>query len=130
MTPLELPEKLIAMLKSTNLGTLVTLNEDGSPHSSPIWADTDGTHIIINTVMSRVKGRNMQRDPRVAFSIFDCEEPLTRFSVRGRVVEVTAENAEAHIDELAQRYSQKMYWDHHPDKPRAIVKIAAHKIHR
>ena len=50
----------------------------------------------------RVKDRNIARDPRVALSIQDPDNPYRKLLIRGRVVEITTEGADAHIDKMAQ----------------------------
>ena len=96
-----LSSRAASLLRQPALAHLATLNEDGSPHSAPVWVDTDGTHVIINTCVGFLKTRNMERDPRVALSVASLEDPLRHLSVTGRVVEITTEGADAHIDALA-----------------------------
>jgi hypothetical protein len=40
-----------------------------------VWVDTDGEHVIINSVQGYVKIRNIERDPRVAVAIVDPDDP-------------------------------------------------------
>lgn len=58
-----------------NLAYLATLMEDGSPQVTPTWVDLDGDVILVNTAEERVKHRNIIRDPRVALSVVDHENP-------------------------------------------------------
>jgi PPOX class probable F420-dependent enzyme len=51
-----------------------------------------------------VKDRNMRRDPRVTLAIQDPDNPYRYLEVRGQVVEITEEGADAHIDSLAKKY--------------------------
>ena len=44
---------------------------DGSPQVTETWVDTDGEHLIINTVVGIVKVRNVDCDPRVAVAVLD-----------------------------------------------------------
>ena len=60
---------------SKNLAYLATLMEDGSPRVTPTWVDVDGDVILVNTAEERVKHRNIIRDPRVALSVVDHENP-------------------------------------------------------
>jgi PPOX class probable F420-dependent enzyme len=101
---MELPDTLTALLDGPNFATLVTLMPDGSPHASTMWVDRDGDRIRFNTAEGRVKPRNMDRDPRVAVSIFAADDPYQAFSIRGRVVEKRLEGADEHIDALAAKY--------------------------
>jgi len=101
---MELPDELKAMLDGPNFATLVTLMPDGSPQASTMWVDRQGDRIRFNTAEGRAKPRNMDRDPRVAVSIFALDDPYQAFSIRGRVVEKRFEGADDHIDALAGKY--------------------------
>ena len=92
------------LFERPNFAHLATVNADGSPQVSPVWVDLVGDRIRVNTAVGRVKDRNVRRDPRVALSLHDQGDPYTRVSVQGRVVEITEEGADAHIDELSQKY--------------------------
>ncbi len=63
--------KAIKLLKEKNLVFLATTMKDGSPQVSPVWADFEDDHIMINTAEGRIKHSNVLRDPRVAISIVD-----------------------------------------------------------
>jgi PPOX class probable F420-dependent enzyme len=102
---------------------------DGSPQLTQTWVDTDGANILINTVQGFQKVRNIERDPRVAVTVADPDNPARYYSVRGRVVEVSAEGGVEHIESLAQRYLGGPYpWFGGRDQVRLIVTIAPVKI--
>jgi PPOX class probable F420-dependent enzyme len=84
-----------------NLGTLLP---DGSPQVTPVWFDTEGDTIRINSAKGRWKDRNMRRDGRVALAIMDPANPYRYLQVRGRIVRITEDGADAHIDRLAKKY--------------------------
>ena len=127
---MNLPEGLIALLRQPSLCFLTTLMPDGSPQMTQTWADTDGEHVIINTVQGFQKVRNVERDPRVAVSVADPSRPSSYFAVRGRVVSVTTEGGAEHIEALAQRYLGGPYpWYGGRDQVRVILTISADRIH-
>src|SRR3954469_20460440 len=98
---------------------------DGSPQLTQTWVDTDGSHVLINTVEGFQKVRNMERDPRVAVNVADPDDPSRYFSVRGRVVDITTQGAADHIETLAQRYLGGPYpWFGGRDQVRLLVTIA------
>jgi PPOX class probable F420-dependent enzyme len=102
---------------------------DGSPQLTQTWVDTDGEHILINTVQGHQKLRNIERDPRVALTVSDPEQPARYYGVRGRVLGMTTEGATAHIDELAQRYTGAPYaWYGGRDQVRVLLTIEASRI--
>ena len=63
---------------------------DGTPQCTPLWADYDGTHIIINSAAGRVKDKAMRRQSQVALAISDPDNPYRYIQIRGKVVEITA----------------------------------------
>jgi PPOX class probable F420-dependent enzyme len=109
---------------------LATLNADGSPQVTPVWVDFDGTHVLVNTAKGRVKTKNLEREPRVALSIADPENPYRYLGIQGRVAQMTESGADAHIDKMAKKYMGKdTYPFRAPGEKRVIVKIAPDKVH-
>ena len=127
---MNLPEGLVALLRQPSPCFLTTLMPDGSPQMTETWVDTDGKHVVINTVQGFQKVRNVERDPRVAVSVSDPSDPFRYYSVRGRVVNVTTEGGAEHIEALAQRYTGGPDpWYGGRDQVRVILTISADKIH-
>lgn len=80
--------------------------------------------IVINTAEGRRKVEHMRRDDRVGLSVHQQSNPYNNVSVRGRVTEITAEGADAHIDVLAKKYlGEDAYPFRSPDEVRLIVRI-------
>ena len=86
------------------LASLTTLGKDGSPQVTPIWIDQDGDDLLFNTAQGRVKARHVENDPRVAVSVVDPDDPYNVVALRGTVVDITTDGADAHIDALAKKY--------------------------
>jgi PPOX class probable F420-dependent enzyme len=99
-----IPESHRDLLESKALAHLATLMPDGSPQTTPVWCDFDGTHVRVNSARGRRKDRNMRRDPRVALSLCDPGNPYRYLEIRGHVAHITEEGADAHIDQLAKAY--------------------------
>jgi PPOX class probable F420-dependent enzyme len=100
-----------------------------------VWVDYDGCHILINTTLARQKGKNMRSNPRVTLLVVDPENTSRWLEVRGIVTEITTDKAEAHADQLTQRYTCKrhFYGDIYPleqkqKETRVIVKIEPLKV--
>ena len=127
---MELPEGLLALLRQASPCFLATTMPDGSPQLTETWVDTDGEHVVINTVVGHQKARNVERDPRVAVSVCDRANPSRYFAIRGRVVHATTEGGAEHIEVLAQRYLGTPYpWYGGRDQVRLILTIEAERIH-
>jgi PPOX class probable F420-dependent enzyme len=126
----EIPKGFLDLFKRKSFAHLVTLMPDGSPQVSPVWCDFDGRHVLINSAKGRQKDRNMRRDPRVALSIQDPENPYRYLEVRGRVDEITEKDADPHIDALAKRYmGVDEYPNRAPGEVRVIYKITPEHAH-
>ncbi len=119
-----IPDNYRDLFTKKSFAHLATLGRDGRPQVTPVWLDLDGGQIRINTARGRVKDRNLKRDPRVALSIQDPDNPYRYVQVRGRVTEMTESGADQHIDALAKKYiGQDRYPWKRPGEVRVIVKI-------
>ena len=126
---MDLPQNLIDLLKTPALCYLATTMPAGSPQLTQTWVDTDGEHVIINTVTTHQKTRNVSRDPRVAVAVSDPANLRAFFQIRGRVIEQRTEGAAEHIDALSQKYNGGPYPLYGGrDQVRVMLIIEADKI--
>lgn len=124
-----IPDGLLKLLGQASPCFVATIDPDGSPQLTETWVGTDGKHIVINTVDGFRKVKNIARDPRVSVVVTNPEQASDYFSVKGRVVDVTAEGATEHIEELAQKYLGGPYpWFGGRDQKRLIVTIEVDKV--
>lgn len=130
-----LPATHLDLLCGSTHGILTTMMPDGQPQSSVVWVDYDGSHILINTALERQKERNMRKNPKVTLLVIDPQNTSRWIEVRGKVVEMTTDRAEAHADALTQRYTGKphFYGDVYPldqkhKEVRIVVKIEPLKV--
>jgi PPOX class probable F420-dependent enzyme len=120
----EIPPGFRSLADKKAFAHLATVMPDGSPQVSPVWFDLDGRYIRINSAKGRVKDKNMRRNPHVALSIIDPDDPYRHLAVRGKVVEITEQVADAHIDALAKKYlGVDRYPNRKPGEVRVIYKI-------
>jgi PPOX class probable F420-dependent enzyme len=122
-------EDVRRVLDGKNFATVATLDPDGSPHTSVVWFLRDGDDLLFSTKADRVKARNLARDPRVALSVFELDNPYSSVDVRG--------TAELIVDEdksLPERVSMKYLGEPPPPEPaedvRYIVRITPRKVTR
>jgi PPOX class probable F420-dependent enzyme len=126
---MKLTEPLLTLLRAPSICYLATIMPDGSPQLTQVWVDTDGEHVIINTVKGHQKMRNIERDDRVALTVSDPANPSQYLQVRGRVINWTTDGGAEHIDKLSQKYNGEPYrWYGGRDQVRVILTIEARKI--
>ena len=101
-----LNDKQRKFLEQPFVGTLTTLRDDGSPHSTIVWVDTDTDEVLFNTAAGRAKERHLRRDPRVSLLVVDPENTYRWLAVSGKA-ELTTEGADDQIDKLAKKYLGK-----------------------
>jgi PPOX class probable F420-dependent enzyme len=124
-----LSEKQAELFRGRNWGTVTTLRSDGSPHSTPVWIDTDGGDVLFNTSIGRAKERHLRRDPRVSVVVLPAEDQQSGYvSVTG-VAEMTEDGGVDHINKLAKKYigADEYPWLQ-PGERRVIVRIKPEKI--
>ncbi len=97
---------------------------DGRPQVTPVWCDVEGECIRFNSAKGRQKDLNVRRDPRVTLCIMDPDNPYRYLEIRGRVVEITEQGAEEHIDRLAKKYlNLDRYPYRQPGEVRVLYKV-------
>ena len=116
-----IPEKFLPVLTEkiafAHLGTLMA---DGSPQVTPVWFFYRDGKFIVNTARGRVKDKNMTKNALVALSISDPDNAYAHISLRGKVVTVTEDGADASIDALAKKYLGK---DKYPFRQPGEVRV-------
>lgn len=118
------------LFEDKNIAFVATIMKDGSPQITPTWIDIQGNEILINTALGRVKQKNVTRDPRIAVSIVDRNNPFHMVTLRGEVIDqITGELADNHIDKLAKKYLDKeKYPFRAPGEKRVILKVKPTRV--
>ncbi len=103
---------------------MATVGPSGEPHSSPVWYDWDGQHLLFSQTKTRQKYRNLQRDPRVAISITDPDNPYRYLEIRGTLDAVEEDEGNAFINAMAKKYmDEDVYPWHQPGDERILMKV-------
>lgn len=124
-----LPDIAKKLLDAPVFVTVATINPDGGPQTSVVWATYDGEDILVSTVVGRAKERNWRRDPRVSVLFFDPAKPYGYVEVRGRV-ELTTEGGPELIQRLSEHYTGGPYTlDEGTDNVRVVARVKAEKVH-
>ena len=94
---------------------VVTVNRDGSPQSSPVWfrpeqVNPDGSveSVYFSTGKRFRKSLNMQREPRVAISVHDANNPYRMIEIVG-TASLDARSDWDDVDEISRGYIGRDY---------------------
>ena len=103
---IRLPETHEDLLRSTALAHIATLGPNGE-------------HGKFSQTKTRQKYRNINREPRLAVSIVDPEDPSRYLEIRGLVDRVEEDPDPAFINSMSEKYlGIDEYQDHRPgDEP-------------
>ena len=128
-----MPDEARAIVESSALAHLVTLEADGRPQMSCVWVGMEGDDIVFSSLGPRRKLDNIERDPRVALSIEG--EGFNQMGLKEYlIVHGTARIEEGGGPELLQRLAHTYLG---PDvkfppmddpPPGAVVHIAAERL--
>ena len=106
----EMTPEVRRLLDRPNYAHVASLLPDGAPHSVPVWIAVEGDNLAILTGPGSRKARNIERDPRVAISLIDVDQPSLSVLIRGQVVElVDGDRAWEIIDRISQKYIGQPY---------------------
>lgn len=106
------------VLDGTTIAHLASVLPDGGPHSVPVWIGTHDDRIAVITGPDSRKARNLRRDPRVALSLTEVDNPFQPVVIRGRVVEwIDGDAGWEIVDRLSTKYTGGPY-------PRAEERVA------
>ncbi len=116
------------IFQDKNFVSIATVGKDGTPRNTIIWVDMDGDDIVVNGAASRGWLKNIRRNPNVALTIYDHENPYHRVTVIGTATEVTTTGGDESIDKLSMKYGGQPYSDKDPKDPRTLVRIRPAKV--
>lgn len=118
----QIPKGYRDLLETNALIHVATLGPDGEPQSNPVWFDWDGEHIKFSQTKTRQKYKNVGRDPRIAVSIVDPENPYRYLEVRGEVTEIEEDPNMDFINAMAKKYlGMDEYPNHQPGDERIVL---------
>lgn len=117
-------DKNADLLESTALAHVATVGGKGEPQVNPVWFGWDGTHVRFSQTTGRQKYKNVQREPRIALSIVDPQNPYRYLEIRGRVVAIEPDPDLDFINSMAKKYlGQDKYPWHRPEDQRVVVVV-------
>jgi PPOX class probable F420-dependent enzyme len=123
-----LTDKVRSLFDSKNFAVLSTLDPDGTPHSTVVWAKADGDDIVFALPKGRRKTANMNRDPRATVVIFDTANPYDSAQVQGTASIEDDPHGEL-IDDLSHQYTGGPYPGFAGPNPEWVTaRITAEKV--
>src|SRR5690348_8454553 len=117
--------KIQKILQSKAFAHLATIGANGEPQSSPMWFLWDGEYIKFTHTTNRQKYQNIKRNPRVAISITDVENPYTYAEFRGVVEKIEEDPTGSFFDTLAVHYGTPVRYR---GDPRVILYVKIQHI--
>jgi len=118
---IEISNDIRSLLDRPNFAHLATLMSDGSPQSVPVWIGREDDRVLICTGEASLKARNTLRDPRVALSVVDLNNPYEEVQLRGRVVERRPDHDFHYMDVISKKYTGKTFPFRNPEGRVALV---------
>lgn len=117
------------IIDGKNFCHVATIMRDGAPHVVPVWAHTDGEHLVVNSALGRIWPSNLERDGRVACTIINHDQPYEYVEVRGTVESMTTDDGDEWIDRLAKKYLDADTYPYRtPEEQRVTIRIAPERI--
>jgi PPOX class probable F420-dependent enzyme len=119
-----IPETHRDILDKAGFAFAATIGPAGEPQCTPVWYDWDGNQLAFSTTRSRQKYRNLIRDPRIALTIADQDNPYHMIEVRGVVASIDDDQGTAFASRLMKRYTGQD--EAPPDPPgeeRVVVRV-------
>lgn len=108
-TMVSIPESHADLFVRPVVVGLATVQPDGQPQVTPIWADLEDGLIRINTSVGRQKWKNLTERPQATVLAIDPENPFNWIEVRGTVARHTEENGNEVINALSHKYTGQDY---------------------
>jgi PPOX class probable F420-dependent enzyme len=104
-SPASLPESHRDLLAGSSAVTLITMMADGQPQATVVWCTYDGQNVLVNIAARTQKARNLAKNPLATVLAVDPDNDFRYVEVRGRVVALTSEGADEHMDDMSELYT-------------------------
>src|SRR6184192_2588759 len=96
------------LLEQPNYAVVSTINPNGSIHNTVVWINAEDGAVAVNSATGRLWPTNLERDPRIGVLVFASGNPYHFVEIRG-TVESSLDDADEHIEALAQKYTGKAF---------------------
>ena len=117
-----IPESYRDILEKRGLAHVSTIGPRGEPNTNPVWYGWDGEALRFSTTKQRQKYKNLTRNPKIAVSITDPDQPFRYLEIRG-VADIQDDHDLSFINQMARKYLDRDYPWSQPGEERVIVSI-------
>lgn len=97
-------ENIEAILANNMIGTLATLNEDGSPWATPVHIIAHEEYVYWFSKDTHQHSQNVLRDPRVSVSIWSKNEGTKGAYINGNTERLEGENADVAFAMVKEKF--------------------------
>ena len=121
-----LPEAARELFDAPNFVTVATVDPDGRPQLSIVWAKLDGDDLLFSTIKGRRKYSNLLRDGRASALVSPTGDGYSYAEIRGTAT-MTDDPGAVLINELSLKYTGQPFGDR-PGEQRVIVRLVPHRV--
>jgi PPOX class probable F420-dependent enzyme len=109
-------------LLNGQVASLATIGQNGFPQVTEIWFLHDDGEIKLSLNTSRLKTRNLRRDPKCSLLLLDLENPYRYLEVRGNA-KVEPDDDYEFANRLGAKYNADLKVHDQPGESRVVVTI-------
>jgi len=119
-----IPDTHRDLLDKAALAYAATVGPENEPQCTPVWYEWDGAQLLFSTTRDRQKYRNLIRDPRIALTITDPDDPYHMLEIRGAVTAIDDDIGRTFVNKLMKRYTdQDEFRGDAPTAQRVVVRV-------
>jgi len=118
--PQTLTDAQKSVIEGKNFAHVATYFPNGTVQVNPVWVNVEGDRVLINSAEGRAKVKNLRANPNITLEINNHDNPYEYVEIRGKVIEMTHDGADDHIDALAKKY---MGVDSYPLRKEGEVRV-------
>jgi PPOX class probable F420-dependent enzyme len=116
-----------ALLEAPNCAVISTHNADGSILSTVVWISLEDGELAVNSAEGRRWPSNLERDPHITALVYPDGNPYEYAEIEGTATG-TRQDADAHIDRLAKKYTGEDTFAARPGDVRVKYVIAPTRV--
>jgi len=115
-------------LLNAQVASLATIGRDGFPQVTEIWFLYDDDELKLSLNTSRLKTRNLRRDPQCSLFLLDLANPYRYLEVRG-TARVEADDDYEFARKLGAKYNADLKVHDGPGDSRVMVTIEPKNVY-